>query len=264
MTADLLEDLLARAATAAAVNAAFATAGWAVRTLSLSGAAGAFAVGFCVWLGLGWQGYAVLLSFFILSAALTRLGWRRKAAAGLAEARGGRRTVRQALANGGAGAAAALGAAVTALVLGAPGPGIAAGLGTGAGPAAWSLAFTGAFAAAAADTAGTEIGQLAGRRTWLITSLEPVPRGTDGGVSAAGTAAAAGAALAVAAVAWGVGLHPLPAAAVAAAAGFGGSLVDSVLGATLERRGVLDNERVNLLGTLAAGALGFVGALLLR
>jgi uncharacterized membrane protein len=34
-----------------------------------------------------------------------------------------------------------------------------------------------------------------------------------------------------------------------------GSLVDSFLGATLERRGWLNNDGVNLFGTLAAGLL---------
>jgi uncharacterized membrane protein len=43
---------------------------------------------------------------------------------------------------------------------------------------------------------------------------------------------------------------------IPAAAGFAGMLADSVLGATLQRRGWMNNEAVNLFGTLAAGVLG--------
>ena len=46
--------------------------------------------------------------------------------------------------------------------------------------------------------------------------------------------------------------------AVVAAAGVAGTLADSVLGATLERRGLLDNEGVNFASTLC-GALAGAG-----
>jgi len=41
------------------------------------------------------------------------------------------------------------------------------------------------------------------------------------------------------------------------AAGLVGMLMDSVLGATLQRRGRMNNETVNLVGTLAAAALAY-------
>ena len=45
------------------------------------------------------------------------------------------------------------------------------------------------------------------------------------------------------------------------AAGFAGMLIDSVLGATLQRRGWISNQAVNFFATLAAAALGYVLAM---
>jgi len=240
--ADLATDLATGAVVGALVTLPLVGVGFALGTLSVSGVAGAFVIGTGVWAGLGWRGYVVLLTFFLLSAGLTRVGWSRKVATGMAEERGGRRRARQALANGGVGVVAALMA------------------GAGLFPELFAVAFAGAFAAAAADTAGTEVGQLLGRRTFLLTTFEPIPRGTDGGVSGPGTAAGALAALVVAGAGAAVGLYSLVGVAVAAGAGFFGSLVDSLLGATLERRGVLDNDLVNLLATASGAAIALVAA----
>lgn len=230
------------------VSLALAGAAWLARALTVSGLLAATLVGASVWVGLGWRGFLVLAAFFVLASGLTRLGYRRKAAAGLAEGRGGRRTASQVLANGGV-------AAVTA-PLAAFAPEALVPL--------LAVAFAAAFATAAADTASTEVGQLLRRRTVLLTTLRPVPPGTDGGVSLPGTAGAVGAAVLVAGLGGALGLYgPAgalagigPGALAAGLGGFGGAVVDSLLGATLERRGFLDNDRVNLLSTLAGALLG--------
>jgi uncharacterized membrane protein len=49
-----------------------------------------------------------------------------------------------------------------------------------------------------------------------------------------------------------IGLVPYAHLLSASAAGFGGMLFDSLLGAVAERRGWMNNDTVNLLGTAAA------------
>jgi uncharacterized protein (TIGR00297 family) len=89
----------------------------------------------------------------------------------------------------------------------------------------------------------------------LITTFRLVPAGTDGALTVAGTLAGLAAALLVAQFS----RLALPieniGVAMIAAAGFLGMLVDSLLGAIVQRRGWLGNDAVNLLGTASAPML---------
>jgi uncharacterized protein (TIGR00297 family) len=84
-----------------------------------------------------------------------------------------------------------------------------------------------------------------------------VPAGTDGAITMAGTIAGTVAGLMIAAVAALAGMLPHAQVWIPVVAGFIGMLVDSILGATLQRRGWINNEAVNLFGTLAAGMLAY-------
>jgi uncharacterized protein (TIGR00297 family) len=180
--------------------------------LSRSGLFAAAVVG-ALHFGLGGPIPAVLLiAFFLPSSLLTRLGGPSKRRIQAAFAKGGRRDAGQVLANGG------LSSLFAALF--------------GLRPdAIWLAAVAGALAAASADTWATELGALSRRPPRRITDLHPVPAGTSGAVSPLGLLASlAGAALISALAGFMVGAPRL--AAVGIAAGLGGSLVDSLLGAT--------------------------------
>lgn len=221
----------------AGVNVLLAAAGYAARTVNVSGAIAGLAVGTAIWGFLGWRGYLLLLTFFVLGSAATKLGYRRKAERKLAQEGGGRRGARHAFANCGVALACAAFAAATPY------------------PLVFALAFAGAFATAASDTAGSEIGQLYGRRTFLITNFRRVEPGTEGAVSVEGTAAGIAASALLAALGAGVGLFPWAGAAAVVVAAFLGTTLESLAGATLERAGLLDNEAINFLNTLVGALL---------
>ena len=120
----------------------------------------------------------------------------------------------------------------------------------------WLLA--GALTTAAMDTVSSEIGKAVGGRTWLATTLRPVPAGTEGGVSLVGTAAGLGAAAVVAGLAAGMQFPDGQLARVTTTL-VGVALLatsfESLAGATLERRRLLDGSAVNFLASLVGALL---------
>ncbi|MDF7814833.1 DUF92 domain-containing protein [Hymenobacter sp. YC55] len=207
---------------------------YSVRTgkLTIPGAATGGLLGILLFLGAGFTGLALLAVFFLLGSAAS--AWKRpdKQRLGLAEANKGRRTAGQALANAGVASVA----------------GLLSWLSPAHAPF-FQLLLAGSLAAATADTLSSELGNVYGRRFYHILTLRPDVRGRDGVVSLEGTALGlVGSALIAGVYSVGLGWHP----------GFGwvllagavGNIADSVLGATLERKGLLSNNAVNMLNTL--------------
>jgi uncharacterized protein (TIGR00297 family) len=207
--------------------------------VSAGGAVAGVAVSLLLYAAAGPGGFAVLGAVFLVTAASSRFGRTRKRALGIAENPKGRGAA-QILANLLAGSALSLAASLT-------------------GRPSALVAGIAALAEAAMDTASGEIGKGTPVKVYLITSFQRVDPGVDGGVSRAGTLAGIVAAVAIAltAVGWRL-IRPGQIAIVVVAAILGG-LVDSILGATLQRAGWLSNSAVNLAGTIFAALVAWAG-----
>jgi uncharacterized protein (TIGR00297 family) len=219
----------------AVVTVIFAGVARLLRGVTASGAWAGAVVCFLLYANAGFGAFAGLVTVFILAWITTRFGYRRKQYFGVAEERAGRKAS-QVLANLSM-------AAICASLYGFDGrPG-------------WLLACAAALAEASADTVSSEIGQAMGEQARLITTWEPVLPGTNGGVTLLGTLAGVASAAIVTLVSCATGMIPWKWLAISLAGATAGMLGDSVLGASLERRGFLNNNSVNFLGTLIASAL---------
>jgi uncharacterized protein (TIGR00297 family) len=211
-----------------ALSLAIGLLGYWRGALKISGVAGAVITGTLIFGLGGWTWGVLLIAFFISSSVLSF--YRAGDKEGLAEkfAKGHRRDLSQALANGGVAAALA----VLSRLLPRLGGGWEGG---------WFAACAGAMAAVNADTWATELGVLSPHPPRLITTGKPVEVGTSGGVTWLGTAASLGGACFIGLLG-GLGTLILGrgwAAAgtlllAAAAGGLAGSLFDSLLGATIQ------------------------------
>lgn len=213
-------------------------AAFLLKKLTAAGAACGVLLGVLLLWGFGWTGIALMSAFFILGTAATAVGRRKKMAWNIAEREHGRRHAGQVLANGGAGGLFALIALLDAKHA----------------DICFIMAAS-AFSAATADTLSSELGSIYGRRYYNIISFRPDQRGLDGVVSIEGTLIGLAGSMLIAIIAasalgWSWNLLWI------VVAGTIGNLVDSVLGAVLERKGLIGNDLVNFLNTLAAALCG--------
>lgn len=186
-----------------------------------------------------------ILAFMVLTSLATRFGRQRKQQLGTAESRHGR-VAAQVAANLGL---AALAAQPILQIWLADDMGFRTD-----GPFLWFDVALAALAEAAADTVSSEVGQVLGGRPFMLTTFRRVDTGTDGAISLAGTLAGIASAAAVAgAGAW--ALHgEVRMFLLSWAGGVFGLFFDSLLGATMERWGWLNNDAVNFISTASAAA----------
>ncbi len=218
---------------AAFLTAAFAALARLLRGVTAPGALTGAVICFLLLLGGGWGGFAALMAVFVLTWIATRLGYRRKQSLGIAEQSQGRRAS-QVFAN----------LSVAALCAGLSAALDARGV--------FLAASAAALAEAAGDTVSSEIGQAASAKARLITTWQQVAAGTDGAISLPGSLAGILAALTVCFVCGVTGVISIRSAWIAFFGALAGMLADSLLGASLERRNLLNNNGVNFLSTLAA------------
>ncbi|HWZ34957.1 MAG TPA: DUF92 domain-containing protein [Mucilaginibacter sp.] len=201
--------------------------------LTHTGATAGFLTGLLIYKGAALTGLATLATFFTVSTAATKWQTNKKTAIGAAEKNKGRRTAAQVLANGG-----------VAAILGLTGwqlPEKASVV---------QLMIAGSLAAATADTLSSELGMIYGRRFFNILTFKKDSCGLNGVISIEGTLIGLIGAMLIAAVyavivGWNIAFCWIT------LAGLIGNLVDSILGAVFERRGLMGNNLVNFLNTMA-------------
>ena len=245
------------------VSVVFAVAVWALKAAT---PAAAFCGGMICLLLTLWTsdpatsiartGLTPLAVLFLLTFLTTRAGKRRKARAGLAEGRRGR-SAAQVIANLSLAALCVTpwAANMSFRIIRAC---CAAGL-----VYVWSawtmkMMCLAVLVEATADTVSSEIGQAFGGRPMMVLSLKRVDVGADGAVSLLGS----GSGILAGAVVAGVGMWALrldrTTAEIAFAGGVCGLFFDSLLGATVERRGWLGNDLVNFASTVFAAGVAAV------
>ena len=224
------------------------------KLLTPAGYGHAWALGVLLWGCLGWPGYALMMIYFLVGSAVTKVGMARKQAAGIAEGRAGMRGPENVWGS-------ALAGALCALAIG--------GLNAwgGRGQALWitvlGLGYVASLSTKLSDTTASEVGKAYGRRTFLMTTLKPVPAGTEGAVSLEGTLAGVLGSAVMAIAGWGVGLIALWGIPICLVAALIATSAESVIGATVQGQWPwLTNEVVNIinttLGALVAMGLGLV------
>jgi uncharacterized protein (TIGR00297 family) len=255
------------------VVVSFALAAVLLRTIDARGFLASAAVGFATIYGGGFRWFVMVVVFFALGVIFTLYKYGYKRRIGGAQGKGGARNWPHILANGG------LASIVAVCNLVAP-------------SSALGALFLGAVSTSAADTVATELGLLSDSQPRLITHPSRVVRpGTSGGVSPLGFIGAAFASLviALAAVILGIlsdGFLILP---VCFLGGLFGAVVDSLIGAAIQRRGYcviclkptealkhcgertrptegsryIENNIVNVLSTVAGAAGGLAILLVL-
>ena len=239
------------------VGAAFASP---KKLLTPAGYLHAWGLGVILWGCLGWQAYGVTLVYFAAGSAVTKVGFAQKAAAGIAEDRGGVRGPGNVWGS-------ALTAALCALLAWAMGLTSAtlAGVSTEQAIQLLVLGFVASLSTKLSDTSATEIGKAYGQRTFLITTLQPVPRGTEGAISLEGTLAGVAGSLILAVAAWGMGMIAVVGIIICAIAAFVATTFESLIGATVEDKlPGLTHDVVNIINTLIGAVVAItLGAVLI-
>ncbi|XP_062148869.1 protein PGR [Alnus glutinosa] len=278
-----MENTLIQPLIAALISSLIAIRAYRRKSLDLSGALAGFVV-MTIHIAFGYRYGAMLLVFFYTSSKLTKVGEEKKRRVDADFKEGGQRNWIQVLFNSGI-------ATVLVVVMW-----ILTGWQDKCLDSKESTLITsliggiiGHYSCCNGDTWSSELGILSDAQPRLITTFKPVRRGTNGGVTLAGllAAAAAGSVMGLTFVVFGffttkctydVALKQLLVIPLSALAGLCGSLIDSLLGATLQFSGfctvrnkvvgkpgptvkkisgvsILDNNGVNLVSILLTAVL---------
>ncbi|MGB0984669.1 MAG: DUF92 domain-containing protein [Saprospiraceae bacterium] len=193
---------------------------------------------FAMFLGSQWLGIATLTLFFVAGTLVSQFRKEQKKNLELEQENEGKRTIINAVSNGGvAGVCGLLGWLMADYQL------------------IFEIGMLASIASATSDTFSSELGNVFGKRYYNIITWKADKRGLDGAISLEGTLAGLVGSCLIGCLyiifrGWDSSFLMI------VMIGLLGNLSDSYFGATLQRKGFLDNNQVNLLSTLLAGGLG--------
>ncbi|MCY7368757.1 MAG: TIGR00297 family protein [Chamaesiphon sp.] len=222
------------------------------KLLTPAGTINAWGLGVVVWGTLGWRGYAVVMFYFLVGSAVTRIGMAQKEAEGIAEKRGGAR-----------GPENVWGSAFTATICAIGVGGITFGWLDHDWESLLILGYVASFATKLSDTTASEVGKAYGKSTFLITTLKPVPRGTEGAISLEGTLAGIIGGILISLIAYSLGMITFTGVIICTIAAFVATNIESVIGATLQSDiDWLSNELVNVINTIVGAVVAILIAII--
>lgn len=220
------------------------------KLLTLSGIINAWILGVLIWGSLGWQGYLIVGFYFLVGSGVTRIKIKQKEAEGIAEKRSGARGAENVWGSALIAAFCALGilifkdSYIQSLLM---------------------LGYIANFSTKLSDTTASEIGKAYGKSTFLITTLKPVPRGTEGAVSLEGTLAGIFASLIISLLGFAVNLINFQGVIISVIAAFIATTMESLIGATLQAKITwLSNELVNIINTLIGAICAIILMILIN
>ncbi len=198
---------------------------------------------------IGLKGWISVFIYLLLGTLVTKIGYKNKASRGIAEARGGKRGPENVWGSAATGCSLALSSCLWPDYL-----------------TLFMVGFAASFTAKLSDTFSSEIGKRFGKRTFLITNLQPVAPGTEGAISIEGSAAGFLGSLIMTVVM--INLSVISGTSVALIvifSGFLATIVESYIGAILQNKiNWFTNELVNSIQTSIAAIISICLCLIFR
>jgi len=200
------------------------------------------ALGTILWGCMGFLGWMSVVIYLILGSLVTKIGFQYKEKKGIAEKRGGRRGAENVWGSAATGALLAIMIKLNFL-----------------NQSILEVAFAASFSAKLADTFGSEIGKRFGRNTFLITSLQRVKKGTEGGISLEGTFASFFGACLMSYFMLILGvISSKNYFFIVFISGFIATIAESIIGAKFQEKYQLSNEFVNFIQTTLSSLISII------
>ncbi|MBO8175733.1 MAG: TIGR00297 family protein [Thermococcus sp.] len=217
----------------------FALLAYLVRALDKKGSIAAAILGILILQFGGVYPFLALLIFVVMGVLSTKYKYSEKLKSGIAQEKSGIRSWKNVLGNG-------LAAVIFVIIEHITRQDFL-----------WAATFS-AIATANADTLASEIGKVLGKEPRMITNFKPAKPGANGAISIQGEIFALVGAMAIGVIAMVITQYKWQIFLATLLGGFIGCNIDSIVGATLENKGIIDNNGTNFIATLTGGIAGAI------